>query len=265
MRKTVSGYLFGFLFSGVAAVLIVLAVAVYLPWRYAGNAISLNPDDTSPAYVLLALLGVYLLIAAGLAVFASRTFNTRPVLGFLLNVTPLPAIIALLFLRVSFRDYAHRGDRTRAIQIAISDAPAIHLGEPYVKKVDRPGGASLFLHVPVIVDRTVESNSLNILVTSKEPDEGVRYSARPECNNAATDPPYGFHVVDREFTEPPLPVYTSGTRIIRGQLNPGVQYYLLRQLDFAPMCRVSDYADFDPKQITVALDLAAAKEYLEER
>jgi hypothetical protein len=266
MKKNVSGYLFGFFFSGVAAVLIIAFAAFYLPYRYAGCAINLGcEDDNSGTYLLLALLGAYLLIAASLAAFARRVFHTRPIVGFLVNVLPLAAIITLLFLRMNYRDYARRRDRTRAIQTAIREAPAIHLGQPYVKKVDRESGPIILLHVPFVVDRIVQSRSLNILVTSRRPSSGVKYSSKPECNDAATEPSNGFHIVDREFTEPPLPVYEPGTKIIRGQLKPGVQYYLLQELHFSSACRVSDYDDFDPKQFTVAVDLVAAEDGLEDR
>jgi len=50
------------------------------------------------------------------------------------------------------------------------------------------------------------------------------------------------------------------------QLAPNRQYYLLRELHFSySMCRTSDYEDFDPKQLNVALDVAGAQGRLEQR
>ena len=262
-----AGYILGFLFSAVAAVLITLAAGVYLQAQLARCFMSLGCKDDSTLTVLLVMLGVYLLIAAVLAAFASRVFHSRPVVAFLLNVAPLVAIIALHLLLTQYNEYASRRDLTRSLQTAISDAPAIHLGAPYVKKVEAPsGGVTLFLHVPFIVDRAVQARSLNILVTSNEPTLGVRYSSSPECNGGFGVPSYGFHVVEREYTEPPLPNYTSGAMIVSERLQPGRPYYLVRELHFGhSRCRLSDYQDFDPKQLNVALDAFAAKKRLEER
>jgi hypothetical protein len=266
MKNKMSGYLFGLIFSGVAAILIAVGAILYLRAELIRCAMSLGCTDSSPGTVLLLMLGGYLLIAAGLSAFASRLFHSRPGVGFLLNVAPLVAIVAALFLWTHYRDYAKSSNHTHALQNAISDAPAIHLGEPYVKMVDsESGGVTIFMHVPFIVDRTVQSQSVNILVTSPDSSSKVRYSSKPECNNGFGVPTYNFHIVDREFTEPAFPGSISGTMYVSKQLHAGVQYYLMRELHFGySPCRVSDYRDFDPKQFNVTLDVPAAKQSLEE-
>jgi hypothetical protein len=58
----------------------------------------------------------------------------------------------------------------------------------------------------------------------------------------------------------------SGMKVVSEQLAPNRQYYLLRELHFSySMCRTSDYEDFDPKQLNVALDVAGAQGRLEQR
>lgn len=267
MRNKI-GYLLGLLLSTLAAVLVTAGLIAYLQVRFVKCFMSLGCTDNTPDILaLLAALGAYLLVAGVLAVFASRVFKSRAGVAFLLNVAPLVAIVVLLVLRAQYYEYAHRLDLARAIQTAVDDAPAIHLGEPYVKKVDGPvGGVTLFLHVPFEVARTVQSRSLNILVTSNDSDPHVRYSSNPNCNSGFSVPAYGFHIVDREYTEPPLPIYVSGMKIVSEQLEPGEQYYLLRELHFGfSRCRVSDYQDFDPKQLKVTLDVPAARKRLEQR
>ncbi len=262
MRSKKSGYLLGVIFSCVAAILVVVAAVIYLRAELVRCFMSLGCTDGSPGLVLLLLLGVYLLIAFGLAAFATRIFNTRPVVAYLLNVAPLVAILAFAFLRMTYIDYANGRNRNRALQNAVNDAPAIHLGQPYVKMVDEDsGGVTLFMHVPFMVEKTVQSHSLNILVRSNESSPDVRYSSTPECNSHSGLPTHGFHIVDREFTEPPMPRYVSRTKIVSTQLQPGTQYYLLRELRFGySPCRVSDYSDFDSKQLTAAIDVSLAKE-----
>ncbi|HEV8369933.1 MAG TPA: hypothetical protein VGQ39_18400 [Pyrinomonadaceae bacterium] len=262
-----SGYLIGFIFSAVAAVLISLVALAYLEAQLVRCFMSLGCTDNKPLTVLLLMLCGYLLIAGLLALFARRTFNSRLGTAFLLNVAPLVAIIVLHFLWMQYNDLARKRDLTLAIQTAIRDAPAIHLGELYVKKVDAPhGGVTVFVHVPFTVERTVQARSLNILATSNEESPDVRYSSNPECNSGFGRPPYGFHIVDREYNEPPIPSYLSGPKIVSEQLDPGRQYYLLRELHFSnSRCRVLDYQDFDPKQLNVALNATATRQRLEER
>jgi hypothetical protein len=164
-----SGYLLGLILSVVAAVMTILGVLSYLHRELIRCAMSLGCTDSNPIPVLLPMFGGYLLIAAVLAFVASLVFKSRLGVAFLVNVAPLIAIIALLFLWRASGDFSSVLNRTRNIQRAISEASAIHLGEPYVKKVDsRGGGVTLLLHVPFKVDRTIHSPSLNILVTSND-------------------------------------------------------------------------------------------------
>ena len=264
MRSKKSGYVLGLIFSGVAAIVVTVAAVIYLQAELVRCFMSLGCTDGSPGLVLLLLLGVYLLIAAGVAAVATRVFNTRPAVAFFLNVAPLVAILAFAFLRMQYIDYANARNRSHALQNAVDDAPAIHLGQPYVKMVDEDGGGvTLFMHVPFNVDKTVQAHSLNILVVSNDASPSVRYSSTRECNSGFGLPTHGFHIVDREFTEPPMPRYVSGRKIVSPQLQPGIQYYLLRELRFGySLCRVSDYSDFDPKQLSVAVDVSLAKEPL---
>ena len=137
MRNKISGYLLGLIFSTVAAVLTIVAAIYYLQGLMVRCAMSLGCPSGTGFNVLLWMLGGYLLIAAVLAVFARYVFKSRPGVAFLLNVAPLMAIIAIFVLWGAYRDYSHERRRTLAIQTAISDAPAIHLGEPYVKRLSR--------------------------------------------------------------------------------------------------------------------------------
>ena len=266
MRKNMSGYLVGLIISTVATVLVIAGAIIYLRAMLISAAMRLGSDD-SPLPILLLMLGGYLLIAAVVAIVTNRIYNSRTGVAFLINVAPLVVIVSLLFLWKGYRDYANARSRNRSLETAISDAPAIHLSEPYVKMVDNPnGGVIFFLHVPVTVDRTIRAHSLNILVTSNESSLDIRYSSDPECNSGYGKPSYGFHVVDREYTESPLPIYHSGRKIVSEQLQPGTQYYLLRELHLGnSQCRVSDYEDFDPKQIRVTLDPTWAMQDLEQR
>jgi len=265
MRNPTSGYVFGLILSVVAAVAVIVAAWVYLQARMVRCFMSLGCTD-SPVPVLLMMLAGYLLIVGVLTAIASRVFNCSPVVAFLVNIAPLVAFIAVSVLWIQYSDYARERNVTRGIRTAISEAPAIHLGAPYVKMVDSPNShVILLLHVPFTVDRTIQSHSLYVLVSFNE--RNVRYSAQTECNSSGfVRPDFGFHIVDREYIEPPFPFHVSSTKVVSKQLQPGTQYYLLRELHFGhSSCRASDYADFDPKQIIVSLDVAAAKQGLEER
>ena len=263
--KNISGYLVGLVISVVAAGAVTVGALVYLSALLRGRA-SLGGDD-NPTPVLLLLLGGYLVVAAAVAVVASRRFNSRPVLAFLINVTPLLAIILVTLGVREYKAYASDRDLTRAVQNAIDDAPAMHTGEPYLKKIERPtGGVILFLHVPLKVDRTVRSKSLDYLAGWTEPPTGIRYSSKPECNSGSGVPTYGFHLVDREHTEPLLPSSQSRRTVVSEQLHPGTQYYLLRELHLgSSKCKLSDYEDFDLKQINVFVNDSTARQILEMR
>jgi hypothetical protein len=270
MRKKRSGYLIGVIVSSLAAVLTTVVAMFYLQARLVRCWMSLgcsDVDNSRIGTVLLLMLGAYLFVAAVVAFLAYRIFDCRGLVAFLLNVAPLVVIISGLFLLSAYREYAYRTDLNRALKTAISDAPAIHLGEPFVKAVDDPGGGvTLFVHVPFTVERIVQARSLNILATRGDLAPNARYAASAECNSVSSTPPYGFHIVDHEYSEPPLPSYVTGTKIVSKDLAPGRQYYLLRELHFGySKCRTSDYEDFDPKQLNVTLDVAYAKRRLEHR
>src|SRR5689334_5871975 len=141
MKNQMSGYLFGFIFSVVAAVVTIVGAAIVLRNQLIRCFMSLGClDDSSPGPTLLLMLGGYLLVAAVLALLARQLFNSRAMLAFLINVAPLVVIVSVLYLRMQYRDYAWERDVTRGIRTAISDAPAIHLGESYVKMVESPTG-----------------------------------------------------------------------------------------------------------------------------
>ena len=261
MSNSTSGYLFGLIFSTVAAVAAIVGVILYFRALLITAFMSLGRDD-NPLPILLLMLGGYLLIAAVLAVLANRIFNSRTDVAFLINVAPLVVLVSLLFLWREYRDYTRDRNVSRSIQTAIDDAPAIHLGELYVKKVGTPtGGVTFYVHVPFTVDRTIRANSLTILITTNELSSDIQYSSRPECNSASGAPTHGFHIVDREYTGPSPPIYRTGREIVSDQLHPGKQYYLLRELYFGhSLCRISDYDDFDPKQLRVTVDVNAARQ-----
>ena len=256
-----SGYLLGILVCTVAAVLIAVGAYVYL---FAVAVRTVGSPGATPYIVLSLGFGGYLLIAAVLAAFTSWAYGARPGVAFLLNVAPLPAIIALHFLRMYLTEYAERLDIARAYRRASDDAPAIRLGALYVKKAEGPlGGVILFMHVPFTVDREVWARSLNILVTSNDLARDVRYSPKPICNSGYRAPPYGFFVVDREYTEPHRPGPEPKMKLLSGLLRPGTQYYLLRELHFTnSRCTVSDYEGFDPCQLKVTLDIPANRQSL---
>jgi hypothetical protein len=153
----------------------------------------------------------------------------------------------------------------RAAKTAITDMNAIQLGEPFVKNVDRPeGGIIMFLHVPFTVSRTVQARSLEYLAEPEESSD-ITFSRRPECNvEDFHQPPNSFHLVDREYAEPPLPSYLKGRLVVSPEMQPGKQYYLLQEKYFIHShCRVSDFRDFDPKQLRVTLTTRWAEEELQ--
>jgi hypothetical protein len=184
--------------------------------------------------------------------------------AFLWNVSPLVALVVLLFAWVWYGSFARGVRVVSRNQNAIEDAPAIHLGQPFVKKVGSPNsGVTLFLHVPFTVTREVRSLSLNILAELERFD---RYSPNANCNDGYNVPPYGFHVVDREYDEPPLPSYVSGTKVVSERLQPGRTYYLLREVHFGgSQCTVEDYRDFDATRLKATLNTSRALDELKKR
>lgn len=266
MRDPTYGYVFGLILSVVAAAAVIVAAWVYLQAMTVRCFMSLGCTD-SPLPVLLMMLAGYLLIIAVLTAIASRVFNCRPAVSFLVNVAPLVAFIAVRVLWIEYQDYTRERNVTRGIETAINEAPAIHLGAPYAKMVETVGtGLVLLIYVPFTVDRTIQSQSLYILVSFNDRTSNIRYSAKRECNDSAHVRDFSFNVVDREYAQPPLPLNISGPEIVSKELQPGKQYYLLREVYMGhALCRASDYADFDPKQIMVTLDVAAAKESLANR
>jgi hypothetical protein len=258
------GYFLGIILSTIAAALTIGLISAFLQMQLMRCFMSQSCREDASLTTPLVLLGGFLLIAVVLAVSARLIFNSSLVVALLLNVAPFIIMIALIFLLAQYNSYANRRDDIRAFQHAIDEAPAIHLGAPYVKKVDRPnGGVTLFLHVPFTVTRTVQARSMNILATLETSERNIRYSSDPNCNGKYHVPPYGFHIVDREYVEPPLPIYVTGMKVASEQLQPDRQYYLLREMHFGySLCRVSNYQDFDPKQLNVTLNTSLARQKL---
>jgi hypothetical protein len=260
VRNKELGYFLGAMASTIAAILVCIFTLLYLQAMLVRCWMSLGCTDTGiPTPLLLALAG-YMLLALFLAALAQRIFKTRFGMGFLLNVAPLVVLSVLYILLIQYQSYSYRSDRIRAARTAISDAPAIHLADVFVKRVDSPkGGVIIFLHVPFTVSRAVRARSLAFLATLED-SPTLKFSSKPECNDGYEEPPYGFHLVDREYSESPLPSY-----VIRGsqQLEPNKQYYLLQERHFSPRCRVSDYQDFDPTQLHVTLTTRWAEDVLD--
>ena len=253
------GYLLGFLFSTVIAV-----VAVYLMFVILVSMSFGGSNGGSSITSLLLVVGSYLLAAFILAVFARRIFSSNQGLAFALNVSSVTVVISLLFLVNQYGDYARGRQEARNARKAVEDAPYIHLEAPFVKKLQIPdGGVTLFLHVPFTVTKIVRSRSLMILAPLHLSENDIKFSANPYCNSGYEKPSYGFHLVDREFTESPLPSYVSGTEIVSEELLPEKRYYLLRELHFPYSgCKTSDYDDFDPQQLNITLNTSRAERKL---
>ena len=264
LRSARTGYILGIVISTIAAIAVCVFILVYLQALMVHCWMSLGcSDEVSTTPMLLPLVG-YLLLAIILALAAQLIFGSKIGRATLLNVAPLLLLIVFYFSWTKYLSYSSESSRLSAAKTAISDVNAIQLGEPFVKNVDnRLGGVIMFLHVPFTVSRTVQARSLAFLA-SPEPSSGITFSPRPECNvEDFHQPVYGFHLVDREYSEPPLPSYVTGTKVVSRQLQPGKQYYLLQEKYFVHNdCRVSDFRDFDPKQLRVTLTTRWAEEDL---
>jgi hypothetical protein len=259
-RNKKLGYFLGVLVSTIAAILVAIFILEYLQMLFVHCFMSLGCSESKiPIPLLLAPAG-YLLLAIILAGLARVIFNSRLGIALLLNIAPLVVLMALYMSLIQYRSYSYRTDKIRAARTSISDAPAIHLGDPFVRIVDDPdGGVTIFLHVPFTVSRTIQARSLAFLATL-ENSPLIKFSPKPECSNGYEVPAYGFHVVDREYFEPPLPIYVTGTKIVSEQLEPNKQYYLLQERHFDhSSCRASDYREFEPKQLRVTLTTSHAE------
>ena len=121
------------------------------------------------------------------------------------------------------------------------------------------GGVSVFVHVPFTVSRPIQALSMAFLAT-QEDWSSVKFSSRPECNYGFAVPHYGFHLVEREYSETPLPSDISGGP---KQLAPNKQYYLLQERHFSySPCRITDYEELDPKELRVKLTTLHAEDVL---
>jgi hypothetical protein len=247
------GYLLAFLFSSVIA-----GIAVYLIFViFVGMSLS-GSNNVLP---IILVIGSYFLATYILAIFARQIFNSNQWLAFALNVSSVVFIISLIFLLNQYKDYASERKKAHNAQTAIADAPYIRLEAPFVKKVQVPnGGVALFIHVPFTVTKVIRAQSLMVLAPIQYPRTDIKYSSNPFCNSGYDSPPYGFHLVDREYTESPLPSHVTGTEIVSEELEPNKHYYLLRELYFTHFsCRISDYDDFDVRQLNIKLNTARAK------
>lgn len=250
------GYLLGFLFS--------IAIAVAAFYLIFGMFIGMSLSGSNNILPILLVLGIYLLTTYILAIFAQRIFNSNQWLAFALNVSSVVFVISLVFLLNQISYFAQERKKAHNAQIAIGDAPYIHLEVPFVKKVQDPrGGVVLFLHVPFTVTKTVQARSLMILAPLHLSENTIKYSSNSYCNSGFEKPSYGFHLVDREFAESPFPSYVSGTKIVSEELEPNKRYFLLRELYFThSSCKISDYDNFDVRQLNITLSTARAEETL---
>jgi len=261
IRRRRFGYVLGTIVSTLAAIAAFVFILFYLQARMVRCMMSLGCTDTvtpTPIYLAFAF---YLAIALFLAAIAQPIFKIKIWKACLLNVAPLVILIAFtIWLRV-YRDYSWRADKLSAAKMAVYDAPAIHRGSLFAKKVEVPsGGVIIFVHVPFTVSRPVRSRSLAFLASPY--NWMIKFSSRPECNYGSPDPPYGYHLVDREYSESPLPSYVSGTKIVSRQLEPNKQYYLLKEERFSPQCHLSDFDEFDPSQLPLTLTTEHAEEVI---
>jgi len=263
VRNKKLGYVLGGAVSAVAAILVFILSMVFLQLQVVRCFMSLGCDDGGTTYPVWLALAGYVLVVILAAALTWRMFNTRIGPALLLNVAPLFALTALQILLVQYSDYSHRSSRTSGAKTAISDVSAIHLGDPFIKTVEMPnGGVVMFLHVPFTVSRIVQAHSLDWLAMFENRDLH-RFSPREDCDDSFEVPDHGFHIVDREYSEPPFPIYATRTEIVSRQLNPNKQYYLLQEIHFPnTTCRVSDYQGFDPKELRVILSTSNAEQVL---
>ena len=250
------GYLLGFLFSAVIS-----GIAVYFAFVML-IAVGLRSGSNSilPA---LPVLGGYLLAVFLVSVLARQIFNSNLWLAFAINVSSVFFVIFLIFVLNLSGKYTLKRKQAHNAQTAINEAPYVHLQAPFVKKVQKPnGGVALYLHVPFTVERTVYARSV-LFLAPIQPERDVKFSSNPSCNRHYESPPYGFHIVDREYTESALPPHVTGTKMVAEQLEPDKTYFLLRELYFTnSICKISDYDEFDVKQFKIMLDISRAEQNL---
>jgi hypothetical protein len=250
-RNRKLGYFLGTLVSTVAGILVALFIIGIMMRELLRCVMSLGcPDSGMPIPIILALAG-YVSLAIVVAMLTRRIFKSSFGIGLLWNLAPLVTLIVLQLSVVQYEDYAFRRDRTRNIKTAISDAPFIQLGEPFIKKTaERTGGVLMLVHVPFTVSRPVRAWSLALLVRIQYP---VQFSTNPRCNDGFVAPTPGFHVVDREYDQSPMPSLL-GPMLVSEQLEPNKQYYLIQEKHFSySPCKVSDFQEFDEKQIHAML------------
>ena len=260
VRSKELGYFLGALVSTVTAVLTGTFILSYLQVMLVHCWMSLGCSDRGIPTPLLLAPAAYLLLALLLAALAQPIFKTSIARAFLLNVAPLIVLIAMYLLLIQYRSYSYRSDRIKAAKTAIGDAPAVHLGDVFIRKVESPGGGvTIFVHVPFTVSRPIQARSMAFLATPED-WESVKFSSMPQCNFGFPAPSYGFHLVEREYSESPLPSDISdGPK----QLAPNKQYYLLQERHFSySLCRVTDYEELDPKELRVKLTTLHAEDVL---
>jgi hypothetical protein len=242
---------------------VVIFSMVFLQLQVVRCFMSLGCDDGGTTYPVWLTLGGYVLVVIVAAASTRRIFNTRFGPALLLNVAPLIALVAFQILLVQYRDYSHRSRRITGAKTAIIDAPAIHLGEPFIKMSELPHETVVMLvHIPFTVTRTVQAHSFDILAVFDNRNL-QRFSPRQECDDNFERPDYVFHIVDREYADPPFPSYDSRIEVVSPQLIPNKQYYLLKEIHFGmASCHLSDYQGFDPKELRVILSTSDAEQTL---
>ena len=265
VRNKKVGYILGATVSAVTAILVFIFSMVFVQLQMVRCFMSLGCDDGGTTYPVWLALAGYVLVVIVVAASTRRIFNSRFGPALLLNVAPLIALIAVQILLVQYRDYSHRSSRISGAKTAISDVSAIHLGDPFIKTVELPhGGVVMLVHIPFTVTRTVQAHSFDFLAMFENRNL-QKFSPRHVCDDNFERPDYVFHIVEREYSEPPFPSYDSRSEVVSRQLIPGKQYYLLKEIHFEmSTCHLSDYQGFDPKELRVILSTSDAEQVLKE-
>jgi hypothetical protein len=252
------GYLLGFLFTAVIAVISLFLLVMFI-------AMSMGGSNGGLLVIMpLLVIGGYLLTAYIMALFAKRTFNSHQWLAFALNISSVMFIIFLVFSQNQYHHYKQMRKGARNAQIAVADAPYIHLEAPFIKKVLIPnGGVVMFLHVPFTTNKIVRAKSLSLLIPLPHYEKSSKFSSNPSCNSGISNPQYGFYIVDQEHNQPPVPSRSTAVHAIVSdeELEPNKRYFLLRELYFsAATCKISDYDDFDERDLTIKLNTSRAEQ-----
>lgn len=253
------GYLLGFLFTAVIAVIVLFLLVMFI-------GMSIGGSNGGLFFIMpLLVIGGYLLSAYIMALFVKRTFNSNQWLAFALNISSVMFIIFLVFSWNQYHHYKQMRKGAHNAQIAVADAPYIHLEAPFIKKIllNQNGGVVMYIHVPFTTTKIVRAKSLSLLIPLPHYEKSSKFSSNPSCNSGIQNPQYGFYIVDQEHNEPPLPSRSTAVHAIVSdeELEPNKRYFLLRELYFSTAtCKISDYDDFDERDLTIKLNTSRAEQ-----